>query len=352
LKSVPVIFADHLTETQKKAFAIADNQIALHATWDNEILKVELDLLRQEGVNLKLVGFSDAEFNKLADELEAQIRLEDEDAAPELPDIAITEPGDIWQMGEHVLLCGDATVDANYDVLLDGVLTDMVFCDSPYNVAYKAPLATDGSVRHDQIANDDLGGGFEAFLSAVCRNIIARSNGAIYMCMSSSELHTLYKAFTEAGGHWSTFITWAKQNFTIGHSDYQRSFEPILYGWREGQTHYWCGARNQCDLWQIDRVHRCDLHPTMKPVELVERAICNSSKRGDLVLDPFCGSGTTVIACEKTERRARVMELEPGYCDVIVKRWQDLSGKVAIHRATGKTFAETGELRRAVPLAA
>ena len=302
-------------------------------------------------MDLNLVGFSEEEFSALVDELEANNRREDEDAAPEPPDIAITEPGDLWELGDHLLFCGDATDEGAYQQLLDGRAADMVFADPPYNVAYRAPLAPNGSVRHASITNDDLGSGFAALMADTCRKMLEHTCGALYICMSSSELHTLYRVFTEAGGHWSTFIIWGKQTFTMGRSDYHRQFEPILYGWPEGKPHYWSGARNEADLWLIDRVHSNDLHPTMKPVKLVERGIVNSSKRDGSVLDPFGGSGTTLIACETKGRHARVIEIEPRYCDVIVKRWQDLTGGVAMHRRSGKTFAELAEQRQPVTIA-
>jgi DNA modification methylase len=147
--------------------------------------------------------------------------------------------------------------------------------------------------------------------------------------MSSSELHTLQKAFIAAGGKWSTFVIWAKNTFTLGRADYQRQYEPILYGWKQGTDHFWCGARDQGDVWFVNKPHVNDLHPTMKPVELVERAVRNSSKSRDIVLDCFGGSGTTLIACEKLERQARLIELDPKYCDVIVKRWEEFTGKEA-----------------------
>ena len=142
------------------------------------------------------------------------------------------------------------------------------------------------------------------------------------------------------GGHWSTFLIWGKQTFTLGRADYQRQFEPILYGWREGIQHYWCGARNQGDLWLIDRPSANDLHPTMKPVELVERAVMNSSRQGEIVLDPFAGSGSTLIACEKTGRSARLMEIDPRYCDVIIRRWKEFTGKEACLGPGGPTFTQ------------
>jgi len=167
---------------------------------------------------------------------------------------------------------------------------------------------------------------------------VERCEGAIYISMSSSELDVLQKAFRDAGGKWSTFIIWAKNTFTMGRSDYQRQYEPILYGWAEGGKHHWCGDRDQSDVWQIKKPHKNDLHPTMKPVELVERAIRNSSKPGDTVMDPFGGSGTTVIAAEKTQRLARMIELDPKYVDVIVRRWQDWTGKQATRESDGKLF--------------
>ena len=182
-----------------------------------------------------------------------------------------------------------------------------------------------GSMAVSGIQNSALtmpGGGFEAFLYKACANILAVTKGAVYVCMSSSERDTLQRAFAGAGGKWSTFVIWAKNTFTLGRADYQRQYEHILYGWKDGSEHYWCGARDQGDVWFFDKPVRNDLHPTMKPVALVERAIRNSSKSRDTVLDPFGGSGSTLIACEKAGRQARLVELDPKYCDVIIVRWQ------------------------------
>jgi len=224
-----------------------------------------------------------------------------------------------------------------YDVLLGGQRANMVFGDAPYNVSYRGPGT--GAT----ITNDDLGPAFGAFLKKACTQILHNTEGAIYICMSSSALHTLYTAFTEAGGHWSTFIIWAKNAFTLGRAPYQRQYEPILFGWPEGKPHHWCGDRDQGDVWFVDKPHVNDLHPTMKPVDLVERAVLNSSRRGDIVLDPFSGAGSTLIACEKAGRRARLIEIEPVYCDVIVKRWQDYTGKQAVLKQNGTTFAAAAQ---------
>jgi len=192
--------------------------------------------------------------------------------------------------------------------------------------------------KHRKIANDNLGESFEQFLMGGCANILAVTKGSVYICMSSSELATLQKVFRESGGHWSTFVIWAKNTFTMGRSDYQRQYEPMLYGWREGAAHYWCGARDQGDVWFVKKPVANDLHPTMKPVELIERAIRNSSKARDTVLDPFGGSGSTLIACEKTGRQGRMIELEPKYCDIAIVRWQEFTGKQAVHEADGRPF--------------
>jgi DNA modification methylase len=171
-------------------------------------------------------------------------------------------------------------------------------------------------------------------------NVLCVTKGAVYWCMSSSELHTLQRAFAAAGGHWSTFIVWAKHTFTLGRADYQRQYEPILYGWKEGGDHYWCGARDQGDVWFFDKPAKNDLHPTMKPVALVERALRNSSKSRDIVLDPFGGSGSTLIACEKAGRQARLIELDPKYVDTIILRWREFTGGGAVLDGDGRSFGE------------
>jgi DNA modification methylase len=237
-------------------------------------------------------------------------------------------------------VCGDATVLADVERVLGGQLADMTFCDPPYNVDYANSPKDKLRGKHRPILNDDLGAGFETFLLDACANILSVTKGAVYVCMSSSELHTLQQAFVAAGGKWSTFIVWAKNTFTLGRADYQRQYEPILYGWKEGSDHYWCGARDQGDVWFVDKPVRNDLHPTMKPVALVERAIRNSSKSRDIVLDPFGGAGSTLIACEKAGRQARLVELDPNYVDTIILRWQGFSGGTATLDADRRSYEE------------
>ncbi len=339
LTEAPVIVLAHLTPTQRRALMIADNQIASQAGWNDEMLAAELAALKDENFDLDLLGFDDADLDRLLAGVTEE--GEDPDEAPEPPTDPISRPGDIWICGEHRVLCGDATVLSDVEALLGGELADMTFCDPPYNVNYANSAKDKMRGKNRAILNDALGESFGAFLYDASVNILTVTKGAVYICMSSSELDTLQKAFREAGGKWSTFVIWAKNTFTLGHSDYQRQYEPILYGWKEGADHYWCGARDQGDVWLIDKPHKNDLHPTMKPVALVERAIRNSSKSRDIVLDPFGGSGTTMIAAERAGRRARLVELDPKYVDVIVQRWQDLTGGSATHGTTGQPFEET-----------
>jgi DNA modification methylase len=223
----------------------------------------------------------------------------------------------------------------------------MTFCDPPYNVDYANTPKDKLRGKHRPIMNDKLGGGFEAFLYDACVNILSVTKGAVYVCMSSSELDTLQRAFRAAGGKWSTFLIWAKNTFTLGRADYQRQYEPILYGWKDGTDRYWCGARDQGDVWFFDKPRKNDLHPTMKPVALVERAIRNSSKTRDIVLDPFGGSGSTLIACEKAGRQARLVELDPKYVDTIIDRWQRFTGGRARHAESGEPFPRSAEEARA-----
>ena len=338
LEVVPVVVLDHLTPTQRRALIIADNRIAENAGWDDAMLRVELDALRDDDFDLSLTGFDADALADLFEGEEGDTGQTGDDEVPESQETVISRPGDVWVLGGHRVLCGDATDAKSYEVLLQGNEVDMTVTDPPYNVNY-ANSAKDKMRGKDRaILNDNLGDGFYDFLLAALTPIMANCTGAVYVAMSSSELDVLQAAFREAGGKWSTFIIWAKNTFTMGRSDYQRQYEPILYGWPEGGKHHWCGDRDQSDVWQIKKPHKNDLHPTMKPVELVERAIRNSSKPGDVVLDPFGGSGTTLIAAEKSGRTARLMELDPKYVDVIVRRWQDWTGKLATRESDGIGF--------------
>ena len=310
MTEVPVIRLPHLTETQRRALVIADNRIALNAGWDEKMLALEIGELKDEDFDLANLGFTDDELKALENfgDIQETENAED-DIIPEEPVEATSKRGDVWQLGNHRLMCGDTTMIDDFKKLMQNDVADMIFTDPPYNVNYgatmKDKLRYHTSPNHGRtIMNDNLGEDFEQFLYDACTNMLMYCQGAAYVCMSSSELHTLYSAFVKAGGKWSTFIIWAKNTFTLGRADYQRQYEPILYGWVNDKPHYWCGDRNQADVWEYNKPQHNDLHPTMKPVELVERAINNSSKIGDIVLDGFGGSGTTLIACEKIKNNA------------------------------------------------
>ena len=340
LDAVPVIELSHLSVNQKRAYVIADNRLALDAGWDEEMLALELADLTSAGYDLALTGFDDVDLETMfgdpdGDTVEGNTA---DDAVPEVPVTPVSQAGDVWLLGSHRLVCGDSTQAESYASLLQGAKVAMVFTDPPYNVNYANTAKDKMRGKNRAILNDNLGDGFYDFLLAALTPTIANCDGAIYVAMSSSELDVLQAAFREAGGKWSTFVIWAKNTFTLGRSDYQRQYEPILYGWPEGATRHWCGDRDQSDVWQIKKPHKNDLHPTMKPVELVERALRNSSQPGDVVMDPFGGSGTTLIAAEKTGRAARLIELDPKYVDVIVRRWQDWTGKQAMRESDGEKF--------------
>ncbi len=336
LKEVPVIRLLGLSQAQRRALVIADNKIALNAGWDEEMLHLEMEDLKAENFDLGLLGFDPEELQAIDHFGEDSGKEDTEEVdVPELPEEATTQKGDVWILGRHRLVCGDATMIDDVKKVMRGEIANMIFTDPPYNVNYgetlKDKLRYHSSPNHNRkIMNDNLGEDFGQFLTDSLSNLLMYCKGAAYICMSSSELHTLYNAFIAAGGKWSTFIIWAKNTFTLGRADYQRQYEPILYGWVKNKEHYWCGDRNQADVWEYNKPQRNDLHPTMKPIELVMRAILNSSKLGDIVLDGFGGSGSTLIAAEKTGRCARLIELDPKYCDVIVKRWEDFTGQTAV----------------------
>ena len=341
LEIVPVVVLDHLSPTQRRALVIADNRIAENAGWDDAMLRIELEALQLEGFDLDITGFdADALAEIMAGEETTVDGNTDEDAIPELNETAISRPGDVWILGNHRLVCGDATQASSHEQLLAGQRVQMIWSDLPYNVNYANSAKDKLRGKHRPILNDNLGEGFYDFVFDALSLMLPHCDGAVYIAMSSSELDTLQAAFRAAGGKWSTFIIWAKHTFTLGRADYQRQYEPILYGWPEGSSRHWCGDRDQGDVWNIKKPARNDLHPTMKPVELMERSIRNSSRPGDVVLDCFGGSGSTLIAAEKSGRRCFMMELEPKYCDVIVRRWQEFSGGKAISEDGQRVFDE------------
>jgi DNA modification methylase len=316
LTEVPCVRLEHLTETQRKAYIIADNRLALNAGWDNELLTIELNELLADGFALEILGFDSDELKTLLDPLEPTEGLVDEDQVPEVPEEPKTKPGDIYQLGRHRLMCGDSTSIDAVEKLTDGQKADMVFTDPPYGVDYKG-------------INNDSKDGLEDLLRGVFGNYFAVSkSGAAIYCFHSDRcadiFHTIFREFF----HFSSMIIWAKNSLTLSQTDYQSQHEPCLYGWMNNGSHSWYSDRKQTSVWRFDK-EKVVGHTTPKPVALVEKAITNSSKGGDLVIDLFGGSGSTMIAVEKQGRVSRLMELDPKYCDVIVKRWEDFTGKKA-----------------------
>ena len=344
-KTVPVDYQDYANEADEWADLLADNRLAELAETDEEQLRDLIKEIDTFDFDLKLTGYGDDELLDLLAEEETTDGLTDEDHVPEEEGDIVTAPGDVWLMGDHRLMCADATQAESIETLMVGKKAAMVFTDPPYNVNLGASMGDTRSRDAKKIMNDNLGEEFEEFLFKALKNMLSSCDGALYVCMGIGAVHTLQKTFIEAGGHWSSFLIWAKNTFTLGRSDYQRQYEPILYGWKEGSNHFWCGARDQSDIWFFDKPRVNDLHPTMKPVGLVEKAIRNSSRPKELVLDPFGGSGSTLIACEKTGRVARLMELDPKYCDVIVRRWQEYTGHQAVLDGDERTFEEVAAKR-------
>lgn len=335
LSKVPTIDCSDMTESQKKAYIIADNKLALNAGWDTNLLSIELEELQEEGFNLELLGFDEKELNAL---LEPEIHegLTDEDEVPEVPEEPKTKLGDIYILGDHRLMCGDSTSVDAVEKMMGEDRASLVVTDPPWNVAYGTNLANNAQgYKQRTIMNDNFETTqeWEDFLSGFMANIIAftKKGCPIYCVMGASEWPAIDKALRDGGFHWSSTIIWAKDTLVLSRKDYHTQYEPIWYGWKEDGPRIWTVQdRKQSDLWECKRPKRSDLHPTTKPVELIERAVLNSSNAGTIVFEPFGGSGSTLIACEKTGRKARLMELDPKYCDVIVKRWEDFTGKKAV----------------------
>jgi DNA modification methylase len=345
LKEVPVIVLDHLSDAQKRAYIIADNQLALNAGWDEELLRVELAALEAEDFNLDLVGFDD-ELARLLTSQDAAEGLTDEDAVPEIAESPVSTAGDLWVLGNHRVLCGDATVQADVDQLMAGEAADLVFSDLPYNCGYEGYTKDRLTIQNDDLSPEQ----FDRFLQASFASFrtIVKPGASLYICHSSSFQREFQNALEAADFEVRCQIIWAKNTFAWGFGRYKFQHEPIFYAHVAGEKDPWYGDKSQSTLWQENKPAANRVHPTAKPVELVERALLNSSKSGDVVVDLFGGSGSTLIGCERRNRKARLMEIDPKYADCIVRRHQEYTGKQGVLEGDGRDFDEIAEERRQV----
>jgi DNA modification methylase len=336
MKKVPVIELAHLTPAQKQAYIIADNKLALNAGWDDSMLAVELAELQGIDFDTDLTGFTAEEIAALSPE-QIPPGLTDEDYVPEVQPDPITKPGDVWILGKHRVMCGDSTSIDAVDKLMAGGKADMVFTDPPYGVNYDGGHAVKGK-RREKLKNDATPEIYDGVMPVIYS--VSKDGAATYLWFSDSKSAAVTAAVTAAGYEVRNTLIWNKNVAQFGAigAQYKSKHEPCLYCFKKGHAPYWAGPNNEVSVWDIKRCPKNEHHPTQKPVELAERALGNSSKGGDTILDLFGGSGSTLIACEKTGRESRLMELDPKYCDVIVKRWQEFTGKSATLEADGSTF--------------
>lgn len=338
MDQVPTICLDHLTDAQRRAYIIADNKLALNAGWDDEALQAEIDRLRDEEFDVTLLGFDDDELAALIQDMETD-GLTDEDEVPEAPEQPVTVEGDVWLLGNHRLMCGDSTSVDAVEKLMDGQKAEMVFTDPPYGVSYTGGLQDKGhglkGNARQMIKNDDV----DLYEDAV---LIASQycSGPVFMFYADTVPFGLYRGIENVGGSIVALLIWKKKGgYGALGASYKPNHEPCIIWKPKGSNLNFIGATSETRIWEEEKDGQNKMHPTQKPVAIPERAIRNH--KAATVLDLFGGSGSTLIACEKTNRQCRMMELDPKYCDVIIKRWQDFTGKEATNEATGKTFNES-----------
>lgn len=337
IKEVPCVFADHLTEAQKKAYIIADNRMAMDAGWDEELLRIEIEALQAEAFDLALTGFDEKELAALFDD-GSDVEDDDFDVDAELEKPTVTRAGDIWTLGRHRLVCGDSTKPETYEVLMQEKKANLVVTDPPYNVNYEG---TAGKIKNDNMASEK----FYEFLFDAFFNMekVMADDASIYVFHADTEGLNFRRAFSDAGFYLSGCCIWMKPSLVLGRSPYQWRHEPCLYGWKKNGKHQWYADRKQTTIWEFEKTKKNTDHPTMKPIPLLAYPIRNSSMSNTLILDPFGGSGSTLIACEQTDRSCFTIELDEKYCDVIVKRYIEQAGSsdgVSVER-DGKVYKYT-----------
>lgn len=318
---VPCVFVDEMTEAQKKAYILADNRMALDAGWDNELLAVEIESLKDFGFDLELTGFDEKELNALFD-MGNETKDDDFDINAALDAAAFVKQGDIWLLGKHRLMCGDSTKAEDVNTLMDGKKANVCITDPPYACSYEGGTGM-------KIANDNLKGEeFYNFLLSAFKNIYASlaDGGAFYCFHSDSEKVNFYNATVNAGFHYSTTCIWVKDSLVLGRMDYHQKHEPLLYSFKDTKGHEFYGDRKQTTVWEFDRPKKSELHPTMKTIPLIAYPMRNSSQVNGIVLDLFGGSGTTMMAAEQLDRIAYLMELDPKYASAIVRRFAACKG--------------------------
>lgn len=334
IAEVPCVFADHLTEAQKKAYIIADNRMAMDAGWDEELLRVEIEALQAEAFDLSLTGFDEKELSDLFKD-DTDVQEDDFDVDTELEKPTFSKSGDVWTLGRHRLVCGDSTKAETFETLMQGRKANLVVTDPPYNVNYEG---TAGKIKNDNLEDEK----FYRFLFDAFSNIekVMADDASIYVFHADTEGLNFRKAFSDAGFYLSSCCIWKKPSLVLGRSPYQWQHEPCLYGWKKSGKHQWYADRKQTTIWEFEKTKKNTDHPTMKPIPLLAYPIQNSSMSNTLILDPFGGSGSTLIACEQTDRDCYTIELDEKYCDVIVKRYIEQVGSadgVSVER-DGKTY--------------
>lgn len=323
LDEVPCVLADHLTEAQKKAYILADNRMALDAGWDEELLRIEIEALQAEAFDIGLTGFDEKELADLfSDGNGNEVEDDDFDLSEALEKATFVQRGDIWQVGRHRLMCGDATDGADVTFLMDGKKANLICTDPPYGVSFKS---SDGlTIENDSIKGDD----FYQFLYKAFKNMAdnLEKGGAAYVFHADTEGLNFRKAFIDAGFHLAGCCIWVKNSLVLGRSDYQWQHEPVLYGFLKNGKHKWFSDRKQTTIWNFDKPKRNKNHPTSKPLDLLGYPICNSTQENAIVLDTFGGSGSTMMACEQTKRICYMMELDEKYASVILRRYVEDTG--------------------------
>lgn len=320
LEKIPCIKEEYLTEAQKKAYIIADNKLALNAGWDDELLSIELSELQGADFDLSLLGFDDKELSQLFDD--GNEGQEDEfDVDGELEKPTFSKTGDIWLLGRHRLICEDSTKEETYNRLMDGKKANLVLTDPPYNVDYEGSA---GKIKNDNMDNES----FYQFLFDAFENMekVMSEDSSIYVFHADTEGLNFRRVFVDAGFYLSGCCIWKKPSLVLGRSPYQWQHEPCLYGWKKKGKHQWYSGRKETTIWEFDKPRKNGEHPTMKPIPLLAYPIKNSTMTNSIVLDPFGGSGSTLIACEQTERICHTIELDEKFCDVIVKRYIEQVG--------------------------